>query len=45
MLQAECYNRFDMIGCNAANTFCNEQLFEPYFDLGKNPYDVRSVRD
>ncbi|KAG8877928.1 hypothetical protein FRB98_006480 [Tulasnella sp. 332] len=40
MLKAECVDRFDLIGCTAANDFCTAEYVRPYTALGLNPFDI-----
>lgn len=42
-LPEKCVDRFDLIGCQAADEFCGEHLYL-YMNLGRNPYDISKVR-
>ncbi|EGN93789.1 hypothetical protein SERLA73DRAFT_171708 [Serpula lacrymans var. lacrymans S7.3] len=35
-----CVDTFDAMNCQAARDFCDQELQEPFFDTGKNPYDI-----
>ncbi|KAJ7694640.1 serine carboxypeptidase [Mycena rosella] len=35
-----CQDQFDLINCEAADSFCTATLMEPYFAAGFNPYDI-----
>ncbi|KAG8881177.1 hypothetical protein FRB97_009808 [Tulasnella sp. 331] len=43
MLQAECVNRFDLIGCTTAHEFCLTELGGPYYASGRNVYDISKM--
>ncbi|PCH38417.1 serine carboxypeptidase [Wolfiporia cocos MD-104 SS10] len=45
MLQASCVDKFDSIGCEAANLFCSAEISEPFYATGYNPYDVSKLCD
>jgi hypothetical protein len=36
MMKKECIDRFDAIGCNAAYSFCQEQISTPFWNAGLN---------
>ncbi|KAG9007868.1 hypothetical protein FRB94_013924 [Tulasnella sp. JGI-2019a] len=42
-LHAECVNRFDLVGCSSAHTFCMNELGAPYIATGRNVYDVSKI--
>ncbi|KAH9934973.1 serine carboxypeptidase [Fomitopsis serialis] len=44
-LQKSCVDRFDSMGCEAANLFCEVEISEPFFDTGYNPYDISKPCD
>ncbi|KIJ17963.1 hypothetical protein PAXINDRAFT_167613 [Paxillus involutus ATCC 200175] len=35
-----CINQYDAMGCGAARDFCDNELVEPFFETGMNPYDI-----
>ncbi|PPQ69455.1 hypothetical protein CVT26_002865 [Gymnopilus dilepis] len=39
-LKKACVDSFDAINCEAANTFCGNEIGEPFMSSGKNPYDI-----
>ncbi|KAJ7288118.1 Alpha/Beta hydrolase protein [Mycena rebaudengoi] len=39
-MKASCQDQFDLINCKAAGAFCEEHIVDPYFSIGRNPYDV-----
>ncbi|KAK0455790.1 serine carboxypeptidase [Desarmillaria tabescens] len=39
-MKAACIDQFDNINCDAAVSFCNSELSDPYFNTNKNPYDM-----
>ncbi|PPQ84535.1 hypothetical protein CVT25_007605, partial [Psilocybe cyanescens] len=39
-LKASCVDQLDAISCEAANTFCSQELSVPFFASNKNPYDI-----
>ncbi|TFY57968.1 hypothetical protein EVJ58_g6707 [Rhodofomes roseus] len=45
MMKESCLDRFDSIDCEAANNFCNAELYDPFFATGYNPYDISKPCD
>ncbi|KAJ7122654.1 serine carboxypeptidase [Mycena crocata] len=39
-LKESCQDQFDLIGCEAALSFCEASFMEPYLALGLNSYDL-----
>ncbi|KAF9220866.1 serine carboxypeptidase [Gyrodon lividus] len=35
-----CISQYDALGCGAARAFCDNELMEPFFETGMNPYDI-----
>ncbi|KAG8887476.1 hypothetical protein FRB98_009557 [Tulasnella sp. 332] len=40
MLQTECVDRLDYVGCETAATFCETEFLGPYLATGRNAYDI-----
>ncbi|KAL0573296.1 hypothetical protein V5O48_008659 [Marasmius crinis-equi] len=38
-----CFNQFDLINCNAAISFCDNEISAPLWQSGRNPYDVSKM--
>ncbi|EIW74516.1 serine carboxypeptidase [Coniophora puteana RWD-64-598 SS2] len=38
--QASCIDSFDDISCNAARDFCYSAIEAPFYETGRNPYDI-----
>ncbi|KZT67101.1 serine carboxypeptidase [Daedalea quercina L-15889] len=45
MVKKSCLDRFDSMDCEATNNFCNEELYDPFFATGYNPYDISKLCD
>ncbi|KAJ6546835.1 serine carboxypeptidase [Mycena capillaripes] len=41
-LQTHCEETFDMINCQAAQSFCVEMIQGPFYLTGMSPYDIRT---
>jgi len=39
-MKAACIDRFDAMDCGAAASFCDNELGQPFWATGKNPYDI-----
>jgi len=42
-LQSACIDSFDEMTCWAVFSFCGTELFQPYVDQGRNPYDMSKL--
>ncbi|KAL7412773.1 Alpha/Beta hydrolase protein [Mrakia frigida] len=45
MMKAECEDRFDALGCQAALDFCYKKIRSPFTATGLNPYDISKPCD
>lgn len=43
-MRENCEDVFDTIGCTAAFQYCQNLVFLPFLETGRNPYDVTKVR-
>ena len=43
-MQAECIDRFDLMNCGAASSFCETELHYPYFESGKQQQSISLKR-
>jgi hypothetical protein len=39
-LRSNCYDIFDLMGCEANFDFCMDELWVPILDAGRNVYDL-----
>jgi len=44
-LKEGCIEQFDKINCDAAASFCNKYLVDPFFSTDRNPYDISRACD
>lgn len=43
MYPSQCVDRLDLIGCSAANAFCETEFIIPFVATGRNAYDISAV--
>ncbi|TDL20405.1 alpha/beta-hydrolase [Rickenella mellea] len=41
--KAACVDHFDHMDCQAANSFCVEEIVQPYFNTGRNQWDMTKM--